>query len=597
MKRVNKWLTKLKNTSLFIPRFFHKLSISTQVIITIILVFSSFFLLQTILNNQFFKNFYTDKEFENIQSDLTTYVQNLNKPDNDYYDIMCQFTQENNAYSVIVDGQYRILNSSSTTYYMTIKDQNTNNEYDVIVPENNHSYTVGSVLDLTIYNYNDKFYSAASISIGSTAIYDSEISCSETSCITFEGTVEEVNKPNNLNYLFSENLLVETEISKLANDNIDLRIYAYEFGDDETGYWYRSNDGPEDSLVFVHNLKTWNWVVTIIPIADTNDIISIIASYNYYVYATAIAIIIIWSFRISAIISKPTKNFELVAREIAHLNFDVEAKEFTNKENRSLSNSINLISKNLKDALKTLNKNNQELTTLYEEQSKQVNLKKQLVSSISHELKTPLVVMQVTIQGILDGIISQDNIDDELENVLDEINKSSLMIQDMLQIYRLDNAETELDITTFNLSKETKSFIDEFEHTFEQNNYQFDTNIQDEVFISADLNLIKRVISNYFTNVIKYTPNHEKIYLEVSNHQSYVYFEITNYGTTIEKEELERIWLPFYRVKQDSPSPKGSGIGLYLVSEILDAHNADFSIENVNNGVKSWFKLYKNKPL
>jgi signal transduction histidine kinase len=587
---------KLKHILGFIPRFIKNQSMSTQLIVTLILIFASFFLLQTILNNQFFGNFYADQEFDRIHSDLINYIDEMNEPDNDYYDIMDHFTSENNAYSVIVNGQYRILGSGITNYTITVESNLDQTQYTFLVPNNDYNYQLGETLSTSLYEYNTELYSPQSIEVLDSTIFTSDVSCTEETCLSVEGNIVEINKPNNINYLYNDNIQVELELSKLASGTLNLDDYEYQYGDETTGYWYRSSDGPVDTLVFVHNLKTWNWIVTIVPIADTNDIISIISSYNYYVYLTAIAIIFIWSFRLSNIISKPIKNIELVAREIAQLNFNVSAKEFNNRENKSLSNSINLISRNLKETLETVNKKNQELTNLYEEQSNQVTLKKQLVSSISHELKTPLMIMQVTIQGILDGIIDEKDIDEELDNVIEEINKSSIMIQDMLQIYRLDDANSELDISEFNLSNMIHFFIKDFENAIK--NYQFDVdlNVIDDIFIEADKKLIQRVISNFITNAIKYTPEGEKMYIELSEKDDCVYFELTNYGANIDKNEIEKIWIPFYRIEQKNQNTlntKGSGIGLYLVSEILKAHDAEFNIINVKNGVKAWFKIKK----
>ena len=206
------------------------------------------------------------------------------------------------------------------------------------------------------------------------------------------------------------------------------------------------------------------------------------------------------------------------------------------------------------------------------------------------------MIMQVTIQGILDGIIDTEDEDKELNNVLQEINKSSIMIQDMLQIYRLDDANTKLELSYFNLSKTVQFFIDDFENAIKKYEFDVDINLQDDVYIEADLKLIKRVISNFITNAIKYTPTGGKIYLEVSESKDNVFFELTNYGTKIANEELEKIWLPFYRLEQEDTQrvkTKGSGIGLYLVSEILKAHQAEYGIKNVKKGVTAYFKLNK----
>jgi signal transduction histidine kinase len=576
-------------------RIFKARSISTQMIITISLIFLSFFALQTMLNVVFFENFYTTQEFDRIHDTLMDYVESMNDPNDEYFDDMYSFTSSNNAYSVIVTNSFRVIESSSSNYTITLEENTSQDLYQLLIPTIDYEYTTGEPLTVTLYEYNNELYSPISIAKGSDILYQSENTCDEETCVDVEGVVTVVDKPNNMNYVFDENILVQNEISKLASDTLNPDDYRYDSGDIE-GSWYLSTDGPVKSLVFIHDLKRWNKIVTVVPIVDTNDVVDIISNYNYYVYATAIVIIFIWSFRISSIMTTPIQNIELVARQIAQLNFDVEAHEYNSRENESLSRSINLIASNLRTTLETLNSKNKELMRLYDEQSKQVSLKKQLVSSISHELKTPLMIMQVTIQGILDGIVPEDEQVEEMNNILDEINKSSVMIQDMLQIYRLDDANTQLEISEFDLSKTVSFFLHDFENAIRKYNLTVDANLQDDVFVEADNKLLKRVISNFMTNAIKYTPENGELYIEVSEHKDHVYFELTNYGVEISEEELEKIWMPFYRIeREDLPRnrTKGSGIGLYLVSEVLKAHKADFGIINVENGVKAFFKLQK----
>ncbi len=573
---------------------FKNRSISTQLIITIILLFASFFALQSLLNAQFFKNFYTEREFNAIHEDLMTYVEAMNDvPTTNYYDEMYDFTSQNNSYSVIVNrSDFRMFTSSYTDYTIVVQDIVTDNLYTMIVPNNDYQYTVDEVIALTIYSYSEDYYSPSTINNSTGSVFNGNISCNEIECIRFNGNVVEINKPNNLNYTFDSNAIVRQELIKLSSAFIDLPAHEYM----EDGYWYKSTDGPFDTLVFVHGLKTWDYIITIVPIEDTQDIIEIVSSYNYYVYLTAIVIIFLWSFRLSNMLSTPIKNIDLVSREIANLNFNMEAHEYKNKESASLSRSINLISRNLKEALETLNTKNKEVTTLYNDQTKQVALKKQLVSSISHELKTPLMIMQVIIQGILDGVIPTDEQERELLNVVDEINKSSTMIQDMLQIYRLDNANTELEISEFDLSESVKFFIGDFEHIINKYNFKLDLNIPKAVYIEADMKLISRAISNFFTNAIKYTDEGEKIYIEISEDKDRAYFELTNFGSNIKNEDLDNIWMPFFRTEKRGNSRlenRGTGIGLYLVSEILKAHNCEFGIENVENGVKAYFYIKK----
>lgn len=594
MKRLmNKIKTFFKNFPNYFKEFinlFRARSMSTQLIITILLLFTSFFLLQSLLNSQFFAKYYTTQEFNNIHTDLINYIDDMNESDSDYYDLMYEFTSNTNAYTVITSGNFRALISSESDYTIIVEDNDTNELYTILIPDNAYNYTLDETISLSLYEYNSEFYSPATITTTKN-IYSNPTICSIVACLPIDGKVIEINKPNNLNYVFADNSIINQELIKLSGDSFDITTHEYEYG-----YWYKSDDGPFDTLIFIHELD-WNYVVTIIPIESPNDIISIITTYNYYVYMTAIVILFLWSFRLSSIISKPVQNIELVAREIAALNFNVEAHEYNNRENASLTRSINLISRNLKETLETLNNRNQEMTSLYEEQTNQVALKKQLVSSISHELKTPLMIMQVTIQGILDGVIPDEEQAEELLNVVDEINKSSIMIQDMLQIYRLDDAKSELEISEFSLSNCIYHFIDGFDAVIKQHNLQINLDIKKDIMIEADNKLIKRVISNFFTNAIKYTPENERIDIEISDTKNEAYFELINYGANIDPENLENIWMPFFRGEDSNTKErlktKGTGIGLYLVSEILKAHNCRFGIENVDKGVKSYFYINK----
>ena len=592
---MNKFFGKVKKITVKawnnIFKAFKARSISTQLIITIILIFASFFILQAFLNSTFLTTYYTDKEFDDIHADLVIYVDKMNADNADHFDEMDDFSQNQFAYTVIVDSDYRILESTFTEYTIQVKEVLSDTTYNIIVLDNDEDYSVNDELSVTLAPYNGSLYQPLSISKEGVLTEYNGPSCDEVTCVSALITVTLVNKPNNLNYRAANLPIVLDEIHKLENDQIELQNYKY-----TKGYWYPSTDGATDTLVFIHGLGQWQNIVTIVPIADTAEITSIISSYTYYVYLTAIVIIILWSFRLSNLISRPIKNIELVTKEIASLNFNVEAKEFNNKETSSLSESINLIAINLRNTLDSLNTKNTELTKLYDDQTKQVTLKKQLVSSISHELKTPLMIMQVIIQGILDGIIEKADQEDELNNVLEEIQKSSIMIQDMLQIYRLDDAKTKLDVTQFNLSETVNFFIKDFDNVFKSNNLKVTTTIPESVMVEADNKLIKRVISNFVTNAIKYTPENSNIEVLLKQTKRKVYFELINYGVNISKEDLLNIWIPFFRVEnatQRQLSSKGSGIGLYLVSEILKAHNADYSITNVKNGVKASFSINK----
>ena len=561
-----------------IKNFYYKQSLTTQISIIIVFVFTTFFVLQLVLNTMFFPSFYTDREIQSFDSSLNDYIDSLENA-NFYYDIIYDFSVNNNAKSVILNSDFMIVDSIPKQYTVQVRSDETLLLYDIVLNQKLNLILYDS-LSGVVKPLDGDYYFFTSLVLNDAVLFTQVC---ENDCISLSGRVVSINKPNHLNYLFSQYQRVQIESNRLSDSFLANHVY-------NDGWRYRSQDGPIDLMVYVNRLNQ-NYVLTIVPIQNTDNIVATLSNYQNYVYLTALIVILLWSFRIGTVASKPIKKIERVAREISNLNFDIEALEYKSREASSLSKSINLISSNLKTALNNLNQKNQELMSLYENQSEQVNLKKQLVSSISHELKTPLMIIQVTIQGVLDGVVNEDSIAEEFNNILAEINKSSLMIQDLLQIYRLDSKDSQLDLEVINISKLVFSIPNDFSPLVKKYKFKLNFNIEDGLLIEADRKLIQRVLSNFMTNAIKYTKESESIELNVFQVKSKVHIEVINHGAELSEVHLENLWMPFYRVEHEGDqrmSSKGSGIGLYLVSEVLKAHNFEYGLVNVKNGVKAY---------
>lgn len=562
--------------------YYYRQSLTAQIILLIILVFSTFFIIQLMLNRTFFPSFYRQRELNSNEAVFLQYVEELESiTDQRYFDLQFAYATDFNMTSILLDSDFRFIRS--TPNRLTIRILNQNNEsYTVEVNDyfniNENETVVGVITPLPEENYIFTSLFLNDETLISGPCFDE--------CISINGRVTSVNVPNNLNYLFRTYPRIQREQARLSEEFLNAHTHR-------SGWRFPSTDGPLNIMVYVYPLGD-NYVMAVFPIEDTDAIVAILALYQNIVYASALLVILLWSFRIGKVASEPIRNVESVAREISKLNFDAEAIEFKSKEATSLSKSINQISRNLRSALTTLNQNNQELMELYREQSDQVDLKKRLVSSISHELKTPLMIIQVTIQGILDGIVPEGDVDKEFNTIMQEINKSTLMIQDLLQIYRLDSKETELKWEQVNLSQMALGLGREFNALIKKFKFTYIESIEENVIIKADSHLMQRVLSNFMTNAIKYTPIEETIAIDVFKKQQNVHVELTNYGVSIPENQINNLWTPFYRLDErpvDQDALKGSGIGLYLVSEVLKAHHFDFGIENIPGGVKAYIRI------
>ncbi len=576
-----KWLDKKFDQLVhFVKRLFSAQSVTIQIITTVIFFFVVFFMVQLILNKTLFPRYYTLQEFEDISLVIDEYHSDLQKNPDNYYDVMYEFLTRNNAYSVITSNTYNIVSSGYNNY--SIEIANETSTYNIDLPNELFDINIGDSVTVSINETSMNNYVVHSLKTDSFT-YEEERSCD--TCFLVQASITKIYKPFNLNYLYSHNKNVSDEIEYISTSfNFDENRY-------NNGWWYKTTSSTTNQVIFINEINAFEHVVTIVPIANTNTITSVLFSYSLFIYFLTVIVLSLWSFRLTSLLSFPLERIKQATESIAALNFDIHLDETANSDVLELSESVNKIAYNLNNVLNLVSAKNETLKEQYKKQEQEVTLKKQLVSSISHELKTPLMVMQVTIQGILDGIIDKKDLEMELDNVLLEINKSSVMIQDMLQIYRLDNDSKGLSYEHINLSDLVEKTIKEFKHSFKQYKFDLKKDITEDLYIDADKNLILRVISNYITNAIKYTPHGNKIHIEVKNNP--ISFSITNYGVSINEAELDKIWLPFYRSESHSerlPS-KGSGVGLYLVSEVLKAHNYNFGIVNTEDGVKAYFDI------
>ena len=116
--------------------------------------------------------------------------------------------------------------------------------------------------------------------------------------------------------------------------------------------------------------------------------------------------------------------------------------------------------------------------------------------------------------------------------------------------------------------------------------------LDEKIFINADKELISQVISNFITNAFKYTDVDEKIEINVIEDKENYSFEVKNYGSHIDEENLNKIWLPFYRENEDVDKTS-TGMGLYIVKEILVSHKFEYDVTNFDKGVISYFRVKK----
>ena len=267
-------------------------------------------------------------------------------------------------------------------------------------------------------------------------------------------------------------------------------------------------------------------------------------------------------------------------------------------EINALGRSINIMSDKLEATIQQLRNSNVELEKDIEEKSKIEEMRTQFISDVSHELKTPIAL----IQGYAEGLVENVNSDEENRQfyanvILDEANKMDKLVKQLLELMKLEYGKREFQNANFNITELIQEVIRKSKVMLEENNIEVRMDMPEEVIVFADEFYIEQVVTNYFTNAIKhakevFNEKYIKIKIETRKKTNKVRIYVFNTGDNIEEENLLRIWRRFYKVDSSRNRDNGgTGIGLALVKAIMNNYNNDFGVQNKDTGVEFYFDL------
>ncbi len=336
-----------------------------------------------------------------------------------------------------------------------------------------------------------------------------------------------------------------------------------------------------------------------IPISAIEESVQI--SNNLLLFIGGIVIVIsgILASFISRKFTEPILELNNIANKMAKLDFSQKYRiKDTEDEINDLGKSINTMSDKLEKTIKQLRGTNIELEKDIEEKSKIDEMRKQFISDVSHELKTPIAL----IQGYAEGLVENVNSDEEsrkfyAEVILDETNKMDILVKQLLELMKLEYGKREFNNKKFDLQELINEVIRRCNVMIEENNIKIKLNSDEGLCVYADDFYIEQVITNYLTNAIKHAKevNGEKqiiINAKANKETNKVRVSVYNTGDNINQEDLDRIWGRFYKIDSSrNRNNGGSGIGLALVKAIMNNYKNGYGVENKENGVEFFFEM------
>lgn len=334
-----------------------------------------------------------------------------------------------------------------------------------------------------------------------------------------------------------------------------------------------------------------------IPVGSIKESIDL---FNKVLILVSLVIIVIGSVAIYIIsnnLTKPLLQLSEISKKMSRLEFENKYEGKSEDEIGILGNSMNELSHKLEKAIKELKNANIQLKADLEKKEQLDLMRQEFVANVSHELKTPIALIQGYAEGLAtDGIAdSKEKRDYYVSVIKDETDKMNNMVHQLLDLSALERGLSELDITRINLYEIVSGVCQSFEIKLKEKNIKLEIDIPNDAFIWADGYKTEEVIKNYISNAINHVDDKKIIKIFANkNYDNCIRLNVFNTGVQLPKEEMERIWDKFYKVdKAHTRSYGGTGLGLSIVKAVAEQHNTICGCDNMTidgqNGMVFYF--------
>lgn len=339
--------------------------------------------------------------------------------------------------------------------------------------------------------------------------------------------------------------------------------------------------------------STGDFMLMRMPMQSIEDSVRITNTFIQYVGIVIILLGVIIVYLFSRYITKPIKELSTIAGRMSELDFDAKYKGKDKGELGVLGTSMNNMSEKLEKNISHLKAANIELKKDIESKIQIDELRKDFLSNVSHELKTPIALIQGYAEGLKDGISDDpESMDFYCDVIMDEANKMNNMVKKLLTLNQIEFGNEELVMDRFDITELIRSIVNANEIRAAQKDIQMIFEETEPVYVWSDEYKIEEVVTNYISNAINHCDFEKKIIIKIIRKEGCVRISVFNTGANIPKEDIDNIWIKFYKVdKARTREYGGNGIGLSIVKAILDSYDKECGVVNHQNGVEFWFEL------
>lgn len=346
-------------------------------------------------------------------------------------------------------------------------------------------------------------------------------------------------------------------------------------------------------LEMLGNLDSGDFFIMRTPLESIRE--SVMVSNRFYIGIGAMAIIVsaVLIYLFSRKVTKPVLELADISKRMTALDFEAKFESKGENEIDVLGEHMNQLSETLEKTISELKTVNNELRRDIAQKEKIDAMRKEFLANVSHELKTPLALIQGYAEGLKDGI-SDDAESREFycEVIVDEAQKMNQMVKKLLTLNEVEFGQENVSMERFDVAELIEGLAQSCSLLVEQKGGQLRTKVSGPLYVWSDELKIEEVLTNYISNACNHLEGKRIIEIKAESHDDKVRISVFNTGKQIPKEDMERIWEKFYKIdKSHTREYGGSGIGLSIVKAIMDSVNGTYGVKNYTNGVEFWIEL------
>ncbi len=383
-----------------------------------------------------------------------------------------------------------------------------------------------------------------------------------------------IEEKNNIKiYIINERYLNDIDVSLSKEDMTELFENPKKFV-------FRLTDTSfslDKELTIITSYNKNQLLIISTPFSSVKEPVNIITSFHLKIVLTALVLGYVLSIILSRIITASIIDMGETAKRVAKLDFSQEFKSYSKDEIGILGENLNIMSAQLKDSIEKLQED-------IEKERKIDKMRKEFISSVSHELKTPIAIINNYCEGLKEGIADdKETADFYLDIIMEETENMNKLVQSLLFLSRAERGFITFNSERFNIKEIVENEVKRAENLNTEDKKVI-VDIKDKFFV-GDKEQLTAVIKNLVENSFKYVEPEGEIIIKSENNR----FTIGN-TSHISEKEIENIWLPFYRADKARDRKLGTGLGLAIVKEILESHKLKYGVYKEDDKIIFWFE-------